>query len=93
MNVSCRGHGNKILCPRTFYTTSNFRMKEMNIIMDPNLLKASLNKNQVLDTHTIVDVGQKVNEKIKEVATIGMIALAIVVILVIILILKKKTIK
>jgi len=61
--------------------------------MDPNLLKASSNKNQVTDSHAIVDVGQKVNEKIKEVATIGMIALAIVVILVIILILKKKTIK
>ena len=61
-------------------------------MIDPNALKpvAPKTTNELTDSHTIIDVGQRTNKTIQKIGTIGVIALAIIIVLVVILILKRK---
>lgn len=61
-------------------------------MIDPNSFKAVPSKttNELTDSHTIVDVGERTQDTVQKVGIIGAIVLAIIVVLVIVLIIKKK---
>lgn len=61
-------------------------------MLEPTALRqvAPKIKNDLTDSHTIIDVGQRTQKTIQKIGTIGVIALAIIIVLVVILILKRK---